>query len=129
MYTALNNSTLTGTPTTDVNEVERYSINVASNFYSEKYAIGKEHNHVTVEFQLTGYSGTGTISIEHSRDGIVWYPLINSSGSNVSLSVASAVTGGCLIVDNYPLGYHRVKWVAGTGGDATSGTMQLLLEL
>lgn len=129
MYVSLDNSTLNASSTIDVNEVIRYNHNVATDFYSEKYSIGREHNHVTVEFQLTGYSGTGIISLEHSRDGIVWYPLVNSSGSNVSLSVTSAVTGGCLIVDNYPLGYHRVKWVAGTGGDATSGTMQLLLEL
>jgi len=124
MYESLNHSNGTSTSSVDVNEVTRYAINVASAFSTKSFGIGREHNHVTLEYQTSNLSGSGVLKLQHSRDGLVWYDLINSLGTTAQITVSDS--SGYFVVDNYPLGRFRAVW---TPNSTPSGTITLLLEL
>jgi hypothetical protein len=125
LYKSLNISTLDLSGTSDANGITRYSFNVASDFVTERFSVGKEHKVIKIEAQTTTFSGSGILTLQHSLDGIVWYNLIGSSGSTAEITLDGSPANDYIITKEFPIGYIRLSY----DGTGSTGSMVILLEL
>ena len=125
MYKSLMNAAGNNDETIDINNVVRYAIDCASDFVTDSYAIGREHTRITIEYQLLNFVGSGTLKLQHSRDGIIWYDIIDNVGSVVDLTITDTDPSGYFTIEAFPLGLHRVSYET---IDTPTGHIQLLIE-
>jgi len=125
MYVSLNKSTLNITSVNDSNEVPTFPIPATADFTTEWIAIYKEAKVLTFDILPSGFNGTGTLKLEHTRNKVNLYDLLDSTHSVFSIGLTSANEASCIVTENFPFGFIRAKYTKGTN---STGTLTILLE-
>lgn len=88
VYRYLNADDGSGSETTDSNGVTVYTLDVTE--ATTTYGVGINESPVTYELTGTGLTGSGTVKLEFTLDGISWTDAVDGSGSAVSFTMSSS---------------------------------------
>lgn len=120
VYRYLNSSDgANSTSSTDANGVTVYTLDATESITTE--GVGLNESPVTYELIGTGLTGSGTVKLQFSLDGITWTDAVDGNGDPVSYTMSSSTLSE--VYKDFQVVGTAQRWVI--DGSNTAGTLTI----
>lgn len=118
-YEYLNASDGSGVETTDDNGITIYTLDVTSAINT--FSVGLDNSPRTYELIGAGLTGSGTVKLQFSLDGILWTDAVDGDGNAVTYTMSTSTLAE--VYKDFQVVGTAQRWVI--DGSNTAGTLTI----